>query len=115
MKLESITKGFILPIEGIQMTDLSKKAVIVVKTLQDLTEQLVEALEKYEDLKAQINATGFTFTSYNDNYASIQGLEHIDGDVVNSVISGFDGLIGYLDAVGQYRRDPLNKFRTGKN
>jgi hypothetical protein len=93
--------------------DNSKKAVVLVTELKALTEQLVSALERFEVIKAQKNATGFDFTAYNDKYLATAGLEHVDGDCVNSVMTGFEGLIAYLDAAGQYRRDPLNKLRSG--
>jgi hypothetical protein len=93
--------------------DKSKKAVVLVTELKALTEQLVNALERFEVIRAQKNATGFDFTEYNDLYLATPGLEHVDGDCVNSVLSGFEGLIAYIDTEGQYRRDPLNKLRGG--
>jgi hypothetical protein len=94
-------------------TDIKTKALV--DNLQILTEQLMGALEQFEILRDQKNATGVDFNTEGMNaiYAAAKGLEHVDGNVVNAVFTQFEGLIAYLDTVGQFRRDPLNKFRTG--
>lgn len=115
MDIPSINQGTLLPAETIVTATTDKKALIIVEELQSLTEQLMDSFERFATLRDQKNATGISFNTDEMNalYALTKGLEHVDGNVVNSVFSGFEGLLGYLDAVGQYRRDPLNKFRTG--
>jgi hypothetical protein len=104
--------------EAIDYTNKLDKALTIVKSLQTVAEQLMSAMEKYTELKTQINAGGFVFTEYNPQYAEQTGLKHVDGDTINSVISGFAGITDWFDAkdengISLYRRDPFNKFRTG--
>jgi hypothetical protein len=87
------------------------KAVTLVKALQVETEKLMSSVERYNELQSQINATGISFADYNNQYAEQTGLKHIDGDVINAVLTQFGNIKTYLDT--SFNKDPLNKFRTG--
>jgi hypothetical protein len=97
--------------ESIDYTNKLDKALTIVKSLQTVTEQVMSAIEKYSELKTQINAGGFLFTDYNPQYAEQSGLKHVDGDTINASISQLQAILDYLN-IG-YNKDPLNKFRTG--
>jgi hypothetical protein len=87
------------------------KALTIVKALQVETENLMSSVEKYNELQSQINATGISFADYDAQYAEQSGLKHIDGNVINAVLTQFGNIKTYLDT--SYNKDPLNKFRTG--
>jgi hypothetical protein len=87
------------------------KALTLVKALQVETEKLMSSVERYNELQSQINATGIAFADYNAQYAEQTGLKHIDGDVINAVLTQFGNIKTYLDT--SFNKDPLNKFRTG--
>jgi hypothetical protein len=97
--------------EAIDYTNKLDKALTIVKSLQTVTEQVMSAIEKYSELKTQINAGGFLFTDYNPQYAEQTGLKHVDGDTINASISQLQAILDYLNT--GYNKDPLNKFRTG--
>jgi hypothetical protein len=87
------------------------KSITIVKSLQDETEKLMSSIERYNELQSQINATGISFTDYDAQYAEQTNLKHIDGNVINAVLTQFGNIKTYLDT--NYNKDPLNKFRTG--
>jgi hypothetical protein len=87
------------------------KAKTLVRGLQAETEKLMSAVERYTELQNQINATGIAFGDYDAQYAEETGLKHIDGDVINAVLTQFGNIKTYLDT--SFNKDPLNKFRTG--
>jgi hypothetical protein len=97
--------------EAIDFTNKLDKALTIVKSLQTVTEQVMSSIEKYSELKTQINAGGFVFTDYNPQYAEQTGLKHVDGDTINASISQLQAILDYLNT--GYNKDPLNKFRTG--
>lgn len=87
------------------------KALTVARELQAVTEAIMGGVERYAELLAQVNATGLNFADYNAQYAEQPGLRHIDGDVINAVLTQLAAIKAYLDT--GYNKDPLNKFRTG--
>ena len=94
------------------------KTLAVAKELQALSEQLMDVIEKFPAVLAQINSTGLTFTEYDAQYAEQEGLRHVVGGDINSVVSGFNNILEWFDEKDSqgnslYRRDPFNKLRTG--
>jgi hypothetical protein len=94
------------------------KTLAVAKELQTMSEQLMDVIERFPAMLSQINSSGLTFTDYDAQYAEQEGLKHVVGGDINSVVSGFNNIIAWFDekdgsGVSLYRRDPFNKLRTG--
>jgi ABC-type transporter Mla subunit MlaD len=95
-----------------------EKTVAIAQDLQLSAEQLMDVLEKFPKILAQINSSGIDFTEFTDHFAQLKWSSHLVGGDFNSVVSGFNNLIAWFDekdAQGNslYRRDPFNKLRTG--
>jgi SMC interacting uncharacterized protein involved in chromosome segregation len=109
--LRLTTEGVNKMAEPIDYTNKLDKTLTIVRNLQTVTEQLMSAIEKYVELRSQINANGINFEDYNMQYAEQDGLRHVDGATINSSIGQFQAIVDYLNT--GYNKDPLNKFRTG--
>jgi hypothetical protein len=96
------------------------KVPTLAKGLQDIANQLAQAMLLFEDIKKQIDdleVGSFTHVeggpTYETGIQAIPSLKHVDGPMIDWTIGKLNELNAWWEAEGQGRMAAINNLRTG--
>lgn len=90
--------------------DQTEKAVNLAIATVEATEQLMSAFEALRALEDERQSGGLTLSDYDDAYAAIAGLKHVDGAALDAVLNTSIPAI-WIFMVTEFHDDNLQKVR----
>lgn len=89
--------------------DVNQKVINLANDLVSVAENIMNATRQGMQLKAIKENNGFDLTLFDALFATTDGLKHVDGDKLNSVITSVIALDAWL--VSNFHDDNLDQAR----